>query len=369
MFSDRNVVNRRNVKADVSSAVNACRRLFKLEVEARVIAAVMHILDLKTLDDKPCEASMPPENTQQRKTWLNNIATKVVDMFIVDKTRNEAIQKSSETLEQASKVDAFGRYPCRFPGCPKSFAKNGKWRRAHEMKHEPPVIIDTSEGCDDGDHDDMLAYQKSLLDYGMLLLNFFDAISESDGDRVVRSWKFFLMYMKHQEGSSKYALEALYVMFQVYGLLSPQESHKFKWNRFIKNKSGLGGHIPLDLQLEFYNRTVKEAIKNLGPNAAVKSINRICHSLHTTTNLMDVFDADYNVFKRSGKHTKKSQDGDLHKIVQQLVTQQAFKFTPGRSYRFYTDMSPNLLMNFDMKKFYEWVNLHKKYMIVRRRAR
>ena len=50
----------------------------------------------------------------------------------------------------------------------------------------------------------MLSYQRSLLDYGMLILNFFDGISEGDGERVVRCWKFFLMYLKHNVGSSKY---------------------------------------------------------------------------------------------------------------------------------------------------------------------
>ena len=31
------------------------------------------------------------------------------------------------------------------------------------------------------------------------------------------------------------------------------------WNSFVKNKQGPGGKIPLDLQLEFYNKLVKEA--------------------------------------------------------------------------------------------------------------
>ncbi len=38
LYSDRNLINRRNVKSDVSSAVNACCAFFQLEVEARVVA-------------------------------------------------------------------------------------------------------------------------------------------------------------------------------------------------------------------------------------------------------------------------------------------------------------------------------------------
>lgn len=44
MFSDRNLINRRNVKADVDGAVNPCRKFFELEVNARLMAATMEII-------------------------------------------------------------------------------------------------------------------------------------------------------------------------------------------------------------------------------------------------------------------------------------------------------------------------------------
>jgi hypothetical protein len=84
-------------------------------------------------------------------------------------------------------------------------------------------------------------------------------------------------------------------MFQANALLSPKSAHSLIWNRFIKNKSGLGGNIPLDLQLEFYNKSVKEAVKNIGPNASEKSINRVCHSIDMTMSLMKTFDVKLSV--------------------------------------------------------------------------
>ena len=44
MYSDRNLINRRNVKSDVSSAANPCRRFFQLEVEARIIGAAVKVI-------------------------------------------------------------------------------------------------------------------------------------------------------------------------------------------------------------------------------------------------------------------------------------------------------------------------------------
>ena len=121
--------------------------------------------------------------------------------------------------------------------------------------------------------------------------------------------------------------------------------------------------------MEFYNRTVKEAIKNIGPNAATKSINRICHSLETTTALMKAFDSNLNVFKRSGKHSKKTSSDDLKKIVNELVVHKAFTYTPGRNYHYYSGIKSSLLVGFDMRKMYTWINAHKKNMILRRQAR
>ena len=66
------------------------------------------------------------------------------------------------------------------------------------------------------------------------------------------------MYLKHQRGSAtKYALEALYLMFQIHALLSPQSAHRLIWNWFAKNKAGVGGNIPVDLELKFENKIVR----------------------------------------------------------------------------------------------------------------
>ena len=77
--------------------------------------------------------------------------------------------------------------------CSKTFAHDGKLRRDHEATHNPLVIIDdptlTMLTVDFQIHedkrDDMLAYQKALLEYGMLILNFWDAISTGDGARIL----------------------------------------------------------------------------------------------------------------------------------------------------------------------------------------
>ena len=215
----------------------------------------------------------------------------------------------------------------------------------------------------------MLSYQRSLLDYGLPVINFCDGISEGDRELVICCWKFFLMYLKHHGGSSKYALEALYLMFQIHALLSPQSANRLVWNRFVKNKHGIGGKIPLDLQLEFFNKLVKEAIKKIGPGASKKSLDRVCHSLGITSNLMKNYDGNMSVFNRAGKHVKKSTAGDVEKIVNELVINKAFTCTPGQRYSYFSNVKRSMLYGFDMQKMFSWINAHKKYMILNRKAR
>jgi hypothetical protein len=76
--------------------------------------------------------------------------------------------------------------------------------------------------------DDMLNYQYALVEYGMLFRNFSDAVSEGDGQRIIRCWKLFLMFLKGDaQRSSKYALEGLNIMCQkmeweaIYHLILP----------------------------------------------------------------------------------------------------------------------------------------------------
>ena len=81
------------------------------------------------------------------------------------------------------------------------------------------------------------------------------------------------------------------------------------------------------------------------------------------------FDNSMLLNKRSGKHIRRSEKGDMAKIVKQLLSQDALTKTPGRSYGFYSDMKPTLLNNLVYNWFYNWISDHKGYMILHRKAR
>ena len=219
--------------------------------------------------------------TIQHKALLKKIASQVVDTFILQKDKTDTLLQNVLTEEEFEiarngEQTEEGRFICRFPGCRKTFAHNGKWRANHEATHNMPETetqipeIPSSTKIpkvDSGETDDMFNYQCSFLEYGMNIYNFFDAIKEGDGKHVIRCWKFQLPYLRNDPGSTKYALEALTLIFQINALLSPKDVHRFVWNGFASNRNGYGNNIPLDLNMEFMNRLLKEVVRKLGPNA------------------------------------------------------------------------------------------------------
>lgn len=92
----------------------------------------------------------------------------------------------------------------------------------------------------DVERDDMFSYNSALVADGLYFLNFLDAVSEGDGDRIIRQYKYMLMYCRaDQKHSTKYAVECLYHFFLVFALLSPRDRERFTWNRSVNN-SGRG---------------------------------------------------------------------------------------------------------------------------------
>lgn len=376
MFSDRNLINRRNVRADVSKNVSACKKFFLLELEARVVAATMNELEIEDIDaiPSPDKFYVNTENAsnQEKIKCLNSLVSKVVNKYILRDDKVQAILDKVQAAKDDSNISkpVGERYMCRLPGCTKSFRYDGKRRRDHEKTHEGMALDDDVETSDKA-IDDVFNYQSSFLEVGILLRNFYDAVSEGDGQRIIRCWKFMLPYLiQDGQSSRKYALEAFYLLCQTNSLLSPQAAHQLIWNRFYKLKPGPGGNIPLDLALEHFNRLIKILIKNLGPNGLNKhAIDRYCNALAVNKELLDNFDALCSVTRRSGTHSSHSTNADLHKIVKELIQQKALNCHHGRTYNHFSGMKDSLLADLDVKALFKWMNTHKKKVHLNKCAR
>ena len=92
------------------------------------------------------------------------------------------------------------------PGCPKSFKYNGKSRKKHEMSHNQQVqpvpqnlsaVTQTpTSTCMAKSSDDIFNYNTALLAEGLFFLNFLDSVSEGDGLRTIRQYKYLMLLCK-----------------------------------------------------------------------------------------------------------------------------------------------------------------------------
>ncbi len=133
-----------------------------------------------------------------------------------------------------------------------------------------------------------------------------------------------LPYLRNDgQRSQKYTLEEFYLLSQVNALLPPHQGHSMIWNRFHKVSINRP-NIPLDLMPEYYNNTMKNIVRVLGRNSTNRNaVDRYPIALTVIETLIQTYDSEYKVFKRSGKHYENSQEKDLKKIVHNLMVQNA----------------------------------------------
>ena len=318
-----------------------CKAFLILELETRVVAIGMAVLGIEDLSDDP-KTNIPPSmnaSSVLKKLYLHRLSNMIYKNYISEATKGTDLMKvllveeEVDALRKHQSVDKNGRYPCRFPNCDRTHAKDGKRRRDHENSHVPPVHVEdpvitstlpTASDTDNEDNkkqDDMYQYNICLTSFGLICLEFHDAIKEEDGNRIFTCWTFLLLLFKGDEkGSTKYALEALYLILQVKAILSPKQGYRLLWNRTIKGKDY---NVPLDLDLEHDNGMTKEAIKKLGPNITEKSVTRVVMAQQTAHSMLDSFDKSMEIMKRYGRHTQQSDEKDFKKIVDKLVEKQA----------------------------------------------
>ena len=164
-------------------------------------------------------------NNASKREYITKLAGQIVDEYVLNTARYEELAK------EIAEWNAVGN------------------QKANEASKDSSVC------------DDILSYQKALMEYGLLLYNFKDAINEGDGERNIPCWKLFLLYLRNDKRRAKYALEALYLMFQVLALLRPKAAHELIWNRSVKLRKLTGSQVIQDL-IQNYKLTMlsKDAI-------------------------------------------------------------------------------------------------------------
>ena len=358
LYQLRNLINRRNVKKEVKSDVNAIEDFFEVVVTGYIICAVMSYLGMSHISDMPSDSAISHdlwmEDDSVRKSALMDIASSIVDRHI---------DLATEFCGQPTVGDG-GNIDTLVGGGDHDGDEDGDGGGGDGAK-DGDGVEDRGDVATDlvGGSGSVYDYTCEVLSLGLLYLHFKDAVREGDGTRVMLAWKYFLLIFKATKHKN-YALEALTMLTQYFLTLPPNLAEQLKWSRFINVHGFPGCNISADLHMEHMNRIVKTTIAGLGANKTDKAIIRAGKSVGSFSDILAAFDDEARVASISGKHTEKSALKDLHQIVEQLVESDVFD-DGSRTHKSFVKLKTNLIRTLPERDLKDWIlnNFSKHTMI------
>ena len=102
----------------------------------------------------------------------------------------------------------------------------------------------------------------------------------------------------------------------------------------------------------------------MGANKTERAIDRVSRAAGGVRKIVDVFEAQASVRRRSSTHLHKSSADDECKILADLRKVKPFSQIPGRSHKSFMGISSDPLKNLDEEKFCEWLKRHQKNISV-----
>ena len=222
--------------------------------------------------------------------------------------------------------------------------------RAHEMKvHAIEAVPPTPE---EPKQDHLYNYTHQLLILLLLRANH-DAFKFGDGARVIRLYKYFILFFKVSK-CPKYAIAMLHLQAQVNCLLTPRLAHSLTWNRFVNHQGKADTNHPMDLEIEHDNKFFKNDCHSYRGEFTEKTVNRIGRSTESSKEIVRNFDHTTSVQRPSGRHTRLSTEDDVKALVEHVCSAEVFKNIPGRVHSAFPNISHNLLQQLEMDKLHKW---------------
>ena len=79
----RNLINRRNISADISGKFNEALDFFELVVVAHILAAAMHFFGMSTCTDSPSRNALPDTTHTTQWPVLRHAIERLVDRYVM----------------------------------------------------------------------------------------------------------------------------------------------------------------------------------------------------------------------------------------------------------------------------------------------
>lgn len=363
----RNLINRRNVGKgkEVKHQVNEVEDFLELVTKCHLVAATMHHFGMKNISDCPSKNGFPCDIEalpckKCKALFFKQMLTIINNYVVPRKYSNSSSEKNELTQDEVNSNPHLQRILSEHQYC-----KSQNVCASSGSRHLPSTITNllpiahASQKVKSAAPDAVFDYASAMLNDGLLLLEYKDAIREGDGPRILRVWKVLMLYFWYA-GHKNYRLEAFHLQSLVNATASPQIAAQLTWGRVMNVRGGHGHNMPLDLEMEHLNCTVKDYVSNLGANVAERTILQCGDSLGGIMSVCEMFDKSNDVTPESVAHTKQSAKEDKKLILKQLVDSSCvFDHVPGRKHKSFPKIHANVASAIDMNSVIGWIKKQK----------
>lgn len=375
----RNLIGRRNIglATEVKGHVNEIEDFLELVIRCHLVAAALHFFSMSSTDDHPHSNAFPDGFSSfpapKRKKVVLDKLLQIVDRYVIPRqfyleqpqhSQQPHRPQQPQLPQQPHPVDIRRNPHYQVIAHEHSYSAPPPTPRPHRLPSTITQVLDRREAPQAIRRvavDGVYNYASAVLNDGLLLLEFRDAIREGDGPRVLRCWKAFLLYF-HSARHQNYAAEAIRMLSMVNASATPRVAAQVTWSRVV-NTRGLAGHnIPVDLMNEHLNRALKDAVAGTGPNIAQHTILQCGRSLDGLQKVTNSFDRQHGLHPESVEHSRPSLAKDERLIIEELSQSKVFDYIPGREHRSFRTIKANAAQNVNLKKLTESI-LRQKSML------
>ena len=172
----------------------------------------------------------------------------------------------------------------------------------------------TNYNCD---RDGVSCYSMNLLKSFLLLGDFKDAVQTGKGEHLSTLQKELLIHFFSNSGYNEFAIEML-INIQCKVMLSEAEAHHCQWAATVNWSGGSSKNLEIDLFQENQNEELKKLIRAMGANKSDKAIFRASKACGGVKKIMESFDEQVSIHRKSSTHSHKSVVKDKKIILEDL---------------------------------------------------
>ena len=227
------------------------------------------------------------------------------------------------------------------------------------------VFVESEEEDEEAESEDGIwCHGVNVIRTFLVLADMKDAVADGNGEHMSILRKQMLLHFFSNPGFNEYSIEMLINILQCDVLLSEAEAFRCKWAATVNWKGGAGNNIEIDLFQENRNAQMKKLIRSMGANKTEKAITRASKASGGVSKVIESFDGQVGMVKKSSAHSHRSSSDDEKIISKDLRALRPFRKEDGRRYESFSDISCNPIHSFDEDKFREWITKHKNNIIM-----